>query len=80
MSSRPACAPERRTTYRRSGPEGRVRRRVCYWATGHRRGGILLAPITAQLVAGALAGEQPPPYAAAFAPGRFARRVVGSPG
>jgi glycine oxidase len=28
-----------------------------YWATGHYRNGILLAPVTAELVAGALAGE-----------------------
>ncbi len=40
------------------------------WATGHHRNGILLAPVTAELVAGALAGEAVP---AAFAPGRFAR-------
>jgi glycine oxidase len=43
-----------------------------HWATGHRRGGILLAPVTAELVAGALAGEGMPGDAAAFAPGRFA--------
>jgi glycine oxidase len=29
------------------------------WATGHHRNGILLAPLTAQLVAQLLAGEQP---------------------
>jgi glycine oxidase len=46
-----------------------------HWATGHRRGGILLAPITAELVVGALAGEAPPEYAAAFAPARFPARV-----
>jgi glycine oxidase len=46
-----------------------------HWATGHRRGGILLAPITAELVVGGLAGEVPPRYAAPFAPGRFAARV-----
>ena len=49
-----------------------------HWATGHRRGGILLAPVTAELVAGALAGEAMPPYAGAFAPGRFASMAVGS--
>ncbi len=42
------------------------------WATGHRRSGILLAPVTAELVAGALAGEEPPAYGEAFAPDRFA--------
>jgi glycine oxidase len=50
-----------------------------YWATGHRRGGVLLAPITAQLVTGALAGEPMSDLAAPFAPGRFARPPVGSP-
>ena len=29
------------------------------WATGHHRNGILLAPLTAELVAGVLAGERP---------------------
>ncbi len=43
------------------------------WATGHHRNGILLAPLTAQIVAGALAGEAAP---AAFDPGRFARRKL----
>jgi glycine oxidase len=41
-------------------------------ATGHRRGGILLSPVTAELVAGALAGDALPEYAAPFAPARFA--------
>jgi glycine oxidase len=49
-----------------------------HWATGHRRGGILLTPVTAELVAGALAGEAMPDYAAAFAPGRFAAAAVGA--
>ncbi|MGH2841798.1 MAG: FAD-dependent oxidoreductase, partial [Solirubrobacteraceae bacterium] len=40
------------------------------WAAGHHRNGILLAPVTAELVAGALDGGAVP---AAFAPGRFAR-------
>jgi glycine oxidase len=39
------------------------------WATGHHRNGILLAPVTAEIVAGVLDGEAAP---AAFAPGRFA--------
>ncbi|MHB8692470.1 MAG: glycine oxidase ThiO [Solirubrobacteraceae bacterium] len=49
-----------------------------YWATGHYRHGILLAPATAELVLAALCGEPPPiPGAAAFAPGRFrARQTV----
>jgi glycine oxidase len=47
-----------------------------HWATGHRRGGILLAPVTAELVAAELAGEAVPEYAAAFAPARFATAPV----
>jgi glycine oxidase len=43
-----------------------------FWATGHYRHGILLAPITGELVAGALAGEPLPPLAEPFAPCRFA--------
>ncbi len=50
-----------------------------YWATGHRRGGVLLAPITAELVVSALAGEPLSELAAAFAPGRFTSPPVGSP-
>jgi glycine oxidase len=40
------------------------------WATGHYRNGILLAPLTAELVAGALAGESPM-LPAAFRADRF---------
>ena len=40
------------------------------WATGHHRGGILLAPLTGDLLAGELAGEGEIP--AAVAPDRFA--------
>jgi glycine oxidase len=43
-----------------------------HWAVGHRRGGILLTPATAELVASGLAGTAMPDAAAAFAPGRFA--------
>lgn len=43
-----------------------------HWAVGHFRHGILLAPISADLVAAGLAGEQLPALAAPFAPGRFA--------
>jgi glycine oxidase len=42
-----------------------------HWATGHYRHGILLAPITAEIVASALAGERPTELASAFAPTRF---------
>ena len=40
-------------------------------ATGHYRNGILLAPITAETIAALLAGEEPPPEAAPFAPDRL---------
>jgi glycine oxidase len=43
-----------------------------HWATGHYRHGILLAPVTAELVAAALAGEQLPALAEPFHPARFA--------
>lgn len=49
-----------------------------YWATGHRRGGILLAPITATLVVDLLAGEDPPELLRPFDPARFAGAVVRS--
>jgi glycine oxidase len=42
------------------------------WATGHFRNGILLTPVTGELVAGALAGEPLPPFAAPADPLRFA--------
>ncbi len=44
------------------------------WATGHHRNGILLAPLTAELVADLLAGESPAEdLLAACAPARFER-------
>jgi glycine oxidase len=44
-----------------------------HWAVGHRRGGILLAPVTAELTVGSLLEDVDPaaPEAVAFAPGRF---------
>jgi glycine oxidase len=42
------------------------------WATGHFRNGILLTPVTAEIVAGVLAGEALPEFAAAADPARFA--------
>ena len=42
------------------------------WAAGHHRNGILLTPVTAELVAGALAGEPLPDWARAADPTRFA--------
>jgi glycine oxidase len=47
-----------------------------FWAAGHFRNGILLAPVTADLVAGALAGEPLPAWAAAADPRRFATLKV----
>ena len=41
-------------------------------ATGHYRNGILLTPLTAEVVAALLSGEAPPPEARAAHPGRFA--------
>ena len=49
-----------------------------HWAVGHRRGGILLAPVTADLIVGALLGEPSPVAAGAFAPERFATAPAGS--
>jgi glycine oxidase len=40
-------------------------------ATGHHRNGILLAPITAEIVAGMLAGRAPPEMAEPFSPRRL---------
>ncbi|HWE10590.1 MAG TPA: glycine oxidase ThiO [Solirubrobacteraceae bacterium] len=51
-----------------------------HWAVGHRRGGILLAPVTAELIVGSLLGGGAGgslPEAAAFAPGRFAASPAG---
>jgi glycine oxidase len=42
-----------------------------FWAVGHYRNGILLTPITAQIVACLLAGDAPPELAAEFTPTRF---------
>ena len=48
------------------------------WATGHYRNGILLAPLTAELVVGLLGGGEPDPLLAACAPGRFPS-AIGEP-
>jgi glycine oxidase len=42
------------------------------WATGHFRNGILLAPLTADLIAAAACGEPLPDWAAVADPRRFA--------
>jgi glycine oxidase len=47
-----------------------------HWAAGHFRHGVLLAPITAELLAASLTGEAPAPLAAPFTAGRFAREAV----
>ena len=49
-----------------------------HWASGHRRGGILLAPATAEMVVGALLGDRPDELARAFAPGRLQTAPSGS--
>ena len=50
-----------------------------FFAAGHHRNGILLTPITAELVADALTGRPPSEHAEALAPGRFAGPAAGSP-
>jgi len=42
------------------------------WAAGHHRNGVLLTPVTAELVAGALTGEPAPEWALPANPARFA--------
>ena len=49
-----------------------------HWAVGHGRGGILLAPVTADLVCDALLGADADPDALPFAPARFAALATGS--
>jgi glycine oxidase len=44
-----------------------------FWATGHFRNGILLTPVTAELIAAALTGETLPEWAAPADPRRFAK-------
>lgn len=43
------------------------------WATGHYRGGVLLAPLTAELVVAELSGTEPALDMAPFSPARFAQ-------
>jgi glycine oxidase len=49
-----------------------------HWAVGHYRNGILLTPISAELVVGGLAGDEPAELAVPFSPGRFAHVTVGA--
>ena len=51
---------------------GESETRGLWWATGHWRNGILLAPLTAEAIATALTGEEPPEEFAPFGPQRFA--------
>ncbi len=48
------------------------------WATGHHRHGILLAPITAEIVLAELTGRPVPEVAAPFSPRRFGNVAVGA--
>jgi glycine oxidase len=66
---RPATPDNAPALGRDGGLEGLV------WATGHHRNGILLAPVTGDIVAAVLDGDDAP---AAFAPGRFARARQGA--
>jgi glycine/D-amino acid oxidase-like deaminating enzyme/thiol-disulfide isomerase/thioredoxin len=47
-----------------------------FYATGHYRNGILLAPLTARLVADMIASRAVPPLAAPFSPARFGRAAA----
>ena len=47
-----------------------------HWAVGHFRNGILLAPVTAELVVTGLCGDVLPEYALRCRPERFAREPV----
>jgi glycine oxidase len=50
---------------------GAAAKRYCWHATGHYRDGILLAPVTAQVMAQAMLGETPDVELEAFAATRF---------
>jgi glycine oxidase len=43
-----------------------------FWATGHYRHGVLLAPVTGDALAAALTGDEPDELTAPFSPARFA--------
>lgn len=49
-----------------------------HWAVGHFRNGILLAPITAQIVLAGVEGHEPPEVARPFLPSRFEAVSVGA--
>jgi len=48
------------------------------WATGHYRNGILLTPLTAELVVGLLTGHPPDALLATCDPARFAPHTAGT--
>jgi glycine oxidase len=48
-----------------------------HWAVGHFRNGILLAPVTAEIVVAGLLDDEPPAVAAAFAPSRWQKAPAG---
>jgi len=50
---------------------GSAQRANCWHATGHYRDGILLAPVTARVMAQAMLGETPDVPLSAFSPARF---------
>ncbi|HVC90805.1 MAG TPA: FAD-dependent oxidoreductase [Acidobacteriaceae bacterium] len=50
---------------------GAARKENCWHATGHYRDGILLAPVTARVMAQAMLGETPDVSLDAFSPARF---------
>jgi glycine oxidase len=47
-----------------------------HWATGHYRHGVLLTPITAEIVSAGLRGDPPGDLAAPFSPARFTSGVA----
>lgn len=47
-----------------------------HWAVGHYRHGVLLTPVTAEVLAGALSGNELPGYALPFSPQRFTPQPV----
>ena len=47
-----------------------------HWATGHHRHGIMLTPLTADLIVAGLTNQALPELAAPVAPGRFNRETV----
>jgi glycine oxidase len=50
---------------------GAANEKHCWHATGHYRDGILLAPVTAHVMAQAMVGERPDVALSAYRPGRF---------